>query len=139
MHGLPKNFNTTFPPLSEFDQQCFIADPLASAPEDIPCTEQEIFNLLNALDTNKASGPDGISGRMLKGTAVSITPALTELFNLNRQRLNRQILQWIASYLSNRQQYVVVNGAPPGTIAVVSSVPQGSVLALQFLIYVNHR
>ena len=27
-----KNFNNTFPPLSEFDQQCFIADPLASAP-----------------------------------------------------------------------------------------------------------
>ena len=63
-------------------QQCFIADP-KSAPEDILCTEQEMFNLLNALDTNKASGPDGISGRMLKGTAVaSITTALTKLFNL---------------------------------------------------------
>ena len=31
--------------------------------EDILCTEQEIFNLLIALDTSKASGPDGISGK----------------------------------------------------------------------------
>jgi len=78
-----KNFNNTFPPLSEFDRQCFIDDPLASAPEDILCTEQKVLNLLNALDTNKASGPDGISGKMPNGTAVSITPALTELFNLS--------------------------------------------------------
>jgi len=49
-------WKSAFPPLSEFDQQCFMADPLALAPaaEDIVCTEQEVFNLLNALDTNKA-------------------------------------------------------------------------------------
>ena len=78
-----KHVNDTIPPLSESDRQCFIADPSSLPPEDILCTEQEIFNLLNALDTNKASGPDGISGKMLKGTAISITPILTELFNLS--------------------------------------------------------
>ena len=51
--------------------------------EGLLCTEQEIFNLINGLDTNKASGPDGISVRMLKGTAISIAPILTELFNLS--------------------------------------------------------
>ena len=51
--------------------------------EDILCTEQEILNLLIALDTSKASGPDGISGKMLKGTAISIVPVLTEFFNLS--------------------------------------------------------
>jgi len=35
------------------------------------------------LDTGKASGPDGISGRMLKGTIQSISPVLTDLFNLS--------------------------------------------------------
>ena len=78
-----KNFNDALPPLSELDRQCFLADPSSPPPEDILCTEQEIFNLLIALDTNKASGPDGISGKMLKGTAISITPVLTELFNLS--------------------------------------------------------
>ena len=39
--------------------------------------------MLNALDTSKASGPDGISGKMLKSTAPSITPVLTKLFNLS--------------------------------------------------------
>jgi len=30
------------------------------------------FNRLNALDTSKASGPDGISAKMLKGTACTL-------------------------------------------------------------------
>ena len=33
------------------------------------------------LDTNKASGPDGIAAKMLKYTAPVIAPSLTTLFN----------------------------------------------------------
>ncbi len=36
-----------------------------------------------SLDTSKASGPDGISAKMLNGTASSITPSLTRLFNMS--------------------------------------------------------
>ena len=39
--------------------------------------------MLNALDTTKACGPDGITGKMLKMTASSITHVLTKLFNLS--------------------------------------------------------
>ena len=39
--------------------------------------------MLAALDTAKASELDGISTRMLKGTAFSIAPSLTNLFNLS--------------------------------------------------------
>ena len=35
------------------------------------CTEEEVFDLLASLDVSKASGPDGISARMLKYTATS--------------------------------------------------------------------
>ena len=40
-------------------------------------------DLLSSIDTTKSSGPDGISGRMLKSTASSITPSITKLFNLS--------------------------------------------------------
>ena len=54
----------------------FIADPSSPVSENIVhvCTDGDVFCLLCAIDTIKASDPDGISGRMLKGTAESITP-----------------------------------------------------------------
>ena len=43
-----------------------------------------MYKFLTKLDTSKASGRDGISARMLKNTAASITPSLTNyLFNLS--------------------------------------------------------
>ena len=74
--------NDSIPPLSESDCQCFSADH-SSPSGAILCTEEEVFNLLNALDTNKASGPDGISEKMVKATTGSITPVLMELFDLS--------------------------------------------------------
>ena len=46
--------------------------------------------------------------------------------------------QWIAFYLLNRKQYVVVQGESPTDTSVVSGVPQGSVLGtLLFLSYIS--
>ena len=45
--------------------------------------EDDVLNLLKSLDTSKATGPDGISAKMLKETAVSITPSFTRLLQLS--------------------------------------------------------
>ena len=48
------------------------------------------------------------------------------------------LLSWLCSYLSGRQQYVLVNGKHSKHCHVLSGVPKGSVLGpLLFLIYIN--
>ena len=48
--------------------------------DDILRTCEEVISYIMLLDVNKASGPDGISSKMLKATAHSIAPTLTKFF-----------------------------------------------------------
>jgi len=75
-------FNTSVPPLLQLDgeSQAYIEFG-STCPEDLLCTTEEVVSYIQALDANKASGPDGISTRMLKNTALSIAPSLAKLFN----------------------------------------------------------
>ena len=57
---------------------------------------------------------------------------------LHGMGVNKNILNWIDSFLSNRQQCVIVNGAKSNNEAVRSGVPQGTVLGpILFLIHIN--
>ena len=72
-------FNPTFPPLSPSNVPTACTCDNSSI-DNLLCTEEEVYGLLSSLDVSKASGPDGISARMLKMTAECIAPSVCKLF-----------------------------------------------------------
>jgi len=71
--------------------------------------------------------------------AFDSVPHLPLLNKLKNIKLEQHVLQWLTSYLSDRQQYVVIDSATSKTSPVLSGVPQGSILCpLLFLIYINY-
>ena len=60
-----------------------LGDDLLNVIEDITATEEEISVILMNLDVNKASGPDGISARLMKEAGHAIVPSFTRLINLS--------------------------------------------------------
>ena len=60
------------------------------------------------------------------------------LKKLEHYGIRRVALDWFSSYLSERKQYVLINGHSSEKLAISCGVPQGSVLGpLLFLIYIS--
>ena len=73
-------FNQSIPQLSP-NNVSYITS--SNCPRELLCKVDNVLEMLCTLDVSKASGPDGISGVMLKSTACSIAPVLTKIFNLS--------------------------------------------------------
>ena len=91
-------FNTAIPQLSR--SEFLYLDP-DRCPSHLLCNESEVYNLLVGVDVTKSTGPDNISGRMIKSIACSITPAvdLTALFN-QTIRQGKIPNNWKKAYIS---------------------------------------
>ena len=74
-------FNRNCAPLEDWSEGDYKLPD--DTPDELLCDEDTVCELLAGLDVSKSSGPDGISGKMLKHTAVSIAPSVTQLFNLS--------------------------------------------------------
>ena len=79
-HYFHSCFNTALPSLTPEDEP-FPELDVAACPQELFCSEEEVYELLAKPDPSKASGPDGISAKMLKGTASCIATVLSKLFN----------------------------------------------------------
>ena len=71
--------------------------------------------------------------------AFDSVPHRNLIDKLESTGLNQYILRWIVFYLSDRSQYVVLNGERSTTHVVISGVPRDQcyIGPLLFLIYIN--
>ena len=95
----------------------------------------ELTNLISsAMDTSKFA-----IGIFLDLSKAFVTVNHSILISkLNRYGLDNIALNWFKNYLSNRQQYVSLNGYSSTKSRIIHGVPQGSILGpLLFLIYIN--
>ena len=94
-------------------------------PSELLCTEEGVYEELTRLDVTKSVGSDGISGKMLKMTAISIAPQLTTLFN-NSISTGRFPSDWkvgqIVPIPKGKQNNKLTNYRPISVLPIVSKL-----------------
>ena len=99
-------------------------------------------NLISFLDKMTAAldaGEDADVVFLDFAKAFDKVPTQRLLRKLKAHGLGGKVLKWISSWLSGRKQRVVLNGSFSTWEAVLSGVPQGSVLAGAPIVHCFHQ
>jgi len=93
--------------------------------DNIVVSETEVSDQLKCLDISKASGDDGLSGRILREAGYSLVPSLTVLFNKSLQ-LGKFPADWkkalIVPIHKKDDKSVVSNYRPISLLSVTSKI-----------------
>ena len=101
-------------------------------------TEQAILEVQDRIQNIIDSGDCCIGIFMDLSKAFDTLDHRTLLSKLSKYGVRGVALDWFRNYLSNRKQYVSINGTNSSTLPIECGVPQGSILGpLLFLIYIN--
>ena len=107
----------------------------------IQTSDEEVFKLLKAIDPSKASGPDGLPGRLLKVCANEITPFLTGLINMSL-RLGQFPKGWkcanIVPIFKKGNSENVSNYRPISLLSLVSKIAERCVYD-KLLLFVENK
>lgn len=113
------------PPNSDTDIPSDPGQRIESTLADISTTPGEVYNILRRLDVSKASGPDGISNRILKECAQSLCIPLCRLFNLSLLTAqfpsNWKLANVVPIHKKNDRQ-LVKNYRPVSLLCTISKV-----------------
>jgi hypothetical protein len=123
--ALNQFFASVFLPRSDNPIPTLYSNATPSSPEFSKVSVEEIHRLLCNLSTVKATGPDGISARLLKECADVLAPSLAVLLNTSLT-LGKIPSEWkqanIVPIPKNNETRVVSNYRPISLLSLVSKV-----------------
>ena len=101
-------------------------------------TTTQLLEVYHVILESVASGKEVDAIYLDLSKAFHKVPHSLLLRKLENYGIGGSLLSWFQSYLTNRQQRVVLHGVCSDWLPVTSSVPQGSILGpLLFLVYCN--